>query len=452
MADDRIEPTVSFEVQRDEAVLATPAVSATVDGASWQGSGEVLLVRHPRPAIQIPCLFDSGVGSGPAGGMRSVVEQMTGMVVDGRVVAGFAATAAPIFDDDGMKVQVEWRPGELPVQGVGEDGTRMERVRFSLFNFDLPGEPHHNGTCFVHRLDLRDEEWSVRMEGLMPPEEVRKRLNKDGGVHLTHAGSFARTDGSDFTGAQALKALEALEYFLAFAAGRKTTACCPVGTVGGDAVWSKWSAPERWEPGRESWFDYKRTESLGELFPLFMAKWHSEGWGDVLGEAVYWYRIANDSARGIDAGLVCAQTALERLSYEVRERDPKVAGDGGFGNEGSADRVRALVESLDLPRDIPSSAASLREAVEGHRPDRRDAAQALADIRNDLVHGGRGRSEIPPQRFIEAWTLATWIVEMAILRLCGYRGSHWNRNSKESEMVPWAGRIGETGGRGEEAA
>ena len=448
---DRIQPTVRFEEQRDEAVLATPKVSAMVDGANWEGSGEVLLGRRPRPAIEMLCLFDRGVGSGPARGMMAAAEEMTEVVVDGRAVAGFGTKATPCPDDDRLKVLVEWRPGQFPVQGVGEGGTQMERVRFSLFNFAVPGELHHNGTSTVHRLALSDEEWTVSIEGLMPPEEVWKRINKDGGVHVTHAGSVSRSDGANFTGEQACEVLGALEYFLAFAAGRKTTACCPVGTVGAEVVWSMWSSPERWEAGRDSWLDHARPESLGELFPGFMARWRAEGWEDALGEAVYWYGIANDSARGIDAGLPCAQTALERLSYEVWARKQKVIDERVFRKMGTAKRVRTLLVALDVRREIPSSAASLRKALEGKPPARQDAAEALADIRNDLVHGGRGRADIPPRRFIEAWTLSMWIVEMAILTLCGYSGWHWNRNSRESERVPWAGRVGQTEGEGEEA-
>ena len=455
MADDKIEPTLGFEEGRDEAILATPAVSATVDGANWKGSGEVLLARCPRPAIQIQCLFDSGVGSGPTGGMRSVLEQMAELVVDGQVVAGFAAKATPRFGDDGVDgIEVLWRPRVLPVQGVGEDGTRMERIRFSLFNFDLPGEPHHNETGFVHRLELSDEEWSVTVVGLMPPDEARKRIDKDGGVHLTHAGRVSRTDGADFTGCQARAVLDMLEDFLAFASGRKTAACCPVGTVGADVVWSMWSPPERWEPGRESWLDPKRPQSLRELFPAFMARRRLCGWGDALGEAVYWYRIANDSARGIDAGLPCAHTALERLSYEVwacDQPDQEAIDEEVFRKMGTAERVRTLLSEVDVSCEIPPSAESLRKAVEGSRSARKDAATALADIRNDLVHGGRGRADIPPQRFIEAWTLAMWIVEMAILSLCGYCGWHWNRISREPERVPWASRVAEREGKGEEA-
>ncbi len=217
-----------------------------------------------------------------------------------------------------------------------------------------------------------------------------------------------------------------------------------------------------------------------------MAQRRSYGWGDALGEAVYWYRIANDSARGIDAGLPCAHTALERLSYEVwaheqyelwardqeainekkyRDmgtakrvrlsyevwaRDQEAVNEKKFRKMGTAERARTLLCALDVPCEIPPSAESLRKAVEGSPSPRKDAAQALADIRNDLVHGGRGRADIP-QRFIEAWTLAMWFVEMAILSLCGYCGWHWNRISREPERVPWASPVAEREGKGEEA-
>ena len=437
VAPDRIEGTVAFEEGREEAILASSsAVEAAVDGAIWTGTGVVLLKWRPRQAISIRCLFDRGVGRGPDGGFGSVAERITELTFDGRRIAGFGTKATPSWDDDVTKVLVEWRPGNLPVQGEGGEGTRVDRVRFSLFNFDLPGELYHNGKRVVQRIELRDEQWTVRIEALMPPEEVWTRINEEGGVHLTHAGSVVRTDGADFTGAQASEALDALEDYLAFAAGRRITACCPVGEIGGQSVWSRWSAPERWEAGRDSWFDYRLPQTLGEVFPEFMAKRRQGDWRDGLGEAVYWYRIANDSARGIDAGLVCAHTALERLSYEVCVRDRRIVGERGFRKKASAKRLRSLLMELKLPLDIPSRAKSLSEAVERSESSEQDAAQAVANIRDDLVHGGRGRSETTPECYIEAWKLAVWMVEMVILSLCGYRGRYWNRSSRETEEVP----------------
>ena len=61
MADDKIEPTLGFEEGRDEAILATPAVSATVDGTNWKGQAKYC--SHDFPSL--PSGFDacSTVGS-----------------------------------------------------------------------------------------------------------------------------------------------------------------------------------------------------------------------------------------------------------------------------------------------------------------------------------------------------------------------------------------------------
>lgn len=185
VADDRevdgIEPTVEFDDDRDAAVLARPSVQAKVGGATWTGVAEVLLERCPRPAVRILCLFDNGVEQGEALRLESAPGTITEVIVHGRAVAGFGTKATFFPDQDGAKALVEWQPGNLPVEGVGAPVTRMDRVRFSLFNFDLPGLPHHNGSRIVERIELCDEQWTVRMQGLMRSEEVWTRINKDGG-------------------------------------------------------------------------------------------------------------------------------------------------------------------------------------------------------------------------------------------------------------------------------
>lgn len=259
------------------------------------------------------------------------------------------------------------------------------------------------------------------------------------GVHLTHAGEIARTDGTDFAGSDADSALEALKNFLTFAGGRSVKLCCPAGMAGDGLVWSRWSPPDGWEPGRDTWFDRKQREELTGLFPGFMARWRKDAWSDGLGEVVYWYVIANDSTRGIDAGLVAAQTALERLSYEVCVSERQLIGDKGFRRKWSGPkRLEELLKGLDIPIEIPRSAYALRQAARGGQRDWTDAPKALTAIRNDLVHGGRRRSCLPPECYIEAWKLAVWFVEMGVLSLCGYEGRHRNRNSGRTEEVPWA--------------
>jgi hypothetical protein len=38
-------------------------------------------------------------------------------------------------------------------------------------------------------------------------------------------------------------------------------------------------------------------------------------WSMTMHAAIYWYLKANDNSRGIDAGIILAQAAFERLAY-----------------------------------------------------------------------------------------------------------------------------------------
>jgi hypothetical protein len=67
-------------------------------------------------------------------------------------------------------------------------------------------------------------------------------------------------------------------------------------------------------------------------------------------------------------------------------------------------------------------------------------------VRNSLVHPPK-RIEEPewPHRdeLLEAWQLATWYLELAVLRLLGYRGEYVSRLRLEGwvvdiEVVPWS--------------
>ena len=104
-----MEPTARSE-DREETVLASPSVQATVDGATWTGTAEVLLERGPRPAIALECLFVQGIEPGLAAVTVQEPGRVKELLVDGKAVAG-QGTRATFFDDnDGAKLLVTWRP------------------------------------------------------------------------------------------------------------------------------------------------------------------------------------------------------------------------------------------------------------------------------------------------------------------------------------------------------
>ena len=440
---DGLEPTIACEADGEPTVLACPSVESVVDGQTWSGQAEARLEFRPRPGIRFHCLFDTGVEIGPAVfRTQSYPERVGEMAIDGRRRNGFG-TAATLLEDD-SKMYVQWTPREEPVQANGDHGTTMSRVRFSLFNFDLRGLPYHNGAQMVQQIQFGDPNWSVRIRSLRSTDEALKRKRKEGGVFLTHAGEVARADGSNFSGGEAADILTALEHYLWFLVGARVDLSCPIGSdADGESVWTRWSSPRRWEEGNLSWLDRRNPDQVGMLFPDFMDRWRREHWSDALQAVVYWYGLANDSPRGIDAGIVCAQTALERLAFECCVVEWRLMSRGTFRSTPAADLVRTLLGRLKIPVTIPGSARALSAVGPTRGSTWVDGAHAVTKIRNELAHGGRMRAHFSPDCYVEAWTLSVWFVEMALLALCGYDGLHWNRNCRTEERVPWAA-VGQT--------
>lgn len=95
---------------------------------------------------------------------------------------------------------------------------------------------------------------------------------------------------------------------------------------------------------------------------------------------------------------------------------------------------------------MPASAGFLRAA--GAEPARgwEDGAKALAAIRNDLECTACAGGWLGPAAYADAWTLAVWFVEMAVLAVYGYRGRHWNRNTRARGVGSRAAALcGESG-------
>ena len=434
---DDIQPTIEFGTEGNSAVLMQSSVEAKVLGDRWTGEGEVQLDLYPRPAIRMYCMFAEGVTRNSAIRVESDPQRLKEVTVDGRMVKGFAARAKAVHDE--TSIWVKWIPGEDSVTGMGDDTTEVDRLLFSLFNFDIRGMPHWDQvagqTIECHR--LVSDEWTVRIRSLKSAQKALKDVRESGGHKMTHAGEAKRSDGKSFDGSEAKRLLEAVEHFLCLVAGLKFKLCCPVGiNCHGERMWSRWSSPGRWDSGRLHWFDYRNPASVEGLFPGFMAKWRTEDWQEGLRESIYWYALSNDSTRGIDAGIIAAQTALERLSFEHCVVERKLVSEEGYKRLRASDLIRMVLSSLGIPLDIPSSAIEMLEEGKSNRWI--DGPHGLVEIRNALVHGGRKRSNWSVECYIEAWKLAVWYVEMVILAVCGYQGSHWNRNNRQFEVVPWA--------------
>jgi hypothetical protein len=105
----------------------------------------------------------------------------------------------------------------------------------------------------------------------------------------------------------------------------------------------------------------------------------------------------------------------------------------------AADKFRLLASSIGIPLELPKELKALH-AKRGQKFS--DAMDALTSVRNALVHPD-GTRDVPEGGYFEAWKLSLWVIDLVLLRLCGYCGPYANRLrhgrwAGELETVPWA--------------
>lgn len=304
-------------------------------------------------------------------------------------------------------------------------------------------EPYGNGGfCAIENITLGADNWLVTVKSLSSTSSTIRTLRDQGGFGLTHVGQFFCADGSDFSGAEASQFLIMLNHFLSFARGAWVEPVCPVGfNRANERVWAEWSTPHNAWNSNDTWFDAHHATQLETLFPLFLRLWQRPGWHDTLHEVLYWHLNANDSHRGIDPGIILTQNALERLAFEYVVRDRGMLESQGFKDLRASDKLRLLLASLDIPVGIPEELTHLRKLADQRDIKWKDLPHALTEFRNSLVHPDHKHRNAFENAHYEAWCAGLWLIDLTLLRLCGYQGTYGNRLKRRTvghvEQVPW---------------
>ena len=324
--------------------------------------------------------------------------------------------------------------------------------------FHLPNFPpvigesveSQNGGWRRARTRLEAEGWQVTLDSLDQADALAEEARQSSGHGITYIGELRRLDGTDFRAADACDLLAPLGKFLSFAGG---SSVAPVLEVGfdtlGNRVYERWDAPTI-SPSRTrlAWCSTHRPESLATLFPLFLSRWRDPEWNEPLDLALYWYLQANDF-RSIETSLLVAQTALELLGWvAVVERGGMLSAEG-FDRLPMSDKLRLLLRQADVALPIPEALFELTAFAKGQKW--LDGPQALAEVRNSLVHPKlRNRRlvvDAPVRARIEVAQLALSYLELSLLHLLGYTGEFVDRLDAryvgEVKDVPWVGRRSE---------
>jgi len=439
------EPTFDFSGDESSILLYQGQTEILIGENTYAGDGEVRLDLLPRANIHLYGYF-SGVSVKDAMETSIGQKEISSFSINGHQIEGFRLSSGG--DTAAQQYNIKWCPKSQPVMGVGDDTTQMNHAVFHLFNFvDLFGtrrSTEQSGTArhAIEHVDLACYEWNIELKSLLSTREDIKKLKQEGGYRLTHIGDIKKADQTLFTGKDAAECLHALRFFLSFA---KAGWCEPICVVGfdtsGNRVWESWSSPRDPWQNPLSWFDSHNGSQISSLFSGFMKRWANDDWREALHEVIYWYLNGNFSSRGIDAGIILTQAAIERLSYEYSVKEKKLLTLKGFKDLWASDKFRLLFSSLGIPLDIPASTPNLQGLAPSGQMNWLDAPHALTEIRNSLVHPEHKRRGQFSAAYYEAWNLGLWYLEMGILAVCGYSGTYGNRLKQrlagQIEDVPW---------------
>jgi len=437
-----VESPLDLYGTENSILLATEAVRLIADDVSILANATVCFRLLPRPQIEIKSSFGSKQHF-------FMAEKITAVFLADREVPmpGFQKNlSSQMTIGESPARTLTWVVNE-PVNILYSDEKEITSVAFHILNFSN----FHSKLGFSEvqdrieqRIDCLSLEWKdyqFLIRSLSDTTSTLKKLKSDGGYGVTHIGRLRKKSSGPIQQSEALEILHQLGLVLSFANGAWSV---PTLCIGYDShenkVWSHWSTPKG-DPfsGRNCWLDPFHPEHVTDFFPRFLDLKAHEHWGSCLHDVLYWYLNSNFSARGIDAGLILTQTALEKLAHTHKVLVQGTLSRSSFKKMGASTKIKTLLEEFRIPIDIPDSMTDFLQLAA--QRNWKDGPEAIVDIRNDLVHPERHGPSPSTRTLYDAWNLGLWYVEMALFAICGYDGEYSNRlvcrHEGEVTPVPW---------------
>ena len=164
-----------------------------------------------------------------------------------------------------------------------------------------------------------------------------------------------------------------------------------------------------------NWSSSFETSLLSILAPLFLKKYFEEPiWQDSLHEAIYWLIGSNDLDRGMESGVILAQSALELLSFTYVVKEKKLLDKEGFKKLTASDKLRLFLRTLNIPIEIENHHKKLKKKMKGQSK-WSDLAHAITDIRNSFTHPENNSKGSLYDLSYETWKISLRLLELSIL-------------------------------------
>jgi hypothetical protein len=155
--------------------------------------------------------------------------------------------------------------------------------------------------------------------------------------------------------------------------------------------------------------------------------------------------LSADSAEVVDVRIPVATSGLELVSRAVLRNELGIS-KKEFKRLEAGPACARLCEWAGIPTAIPASLPHLADRLERVGEDGWGGPEIVFNVRSKLLHPPSNPKEPQwpkHQELVDAWQLATWYLQMAILGLLDYRASFWSRlrlgrSEMDTEPVPWA--------------
>jgi hypothetical protein len=438
-----LQPAHDFCSAPEPVCLLQGAVEVGLGNDKFAGTADLLLRFLPSPRV----IFHTNVKVAAESALHLIFKapDISSLSFNGQKVEGFVGRRKPTVDT----LELDWHPRSEPLALCDMQAKTSVAAILHLFNFpDFHGGQHQAtaAPAGCSLLVLESEEWRIAVQSLPnnATHQAWARIKDEGGCFLTHVAKMERKDGQTFSGDEAREQLLLLTNFLSFTKGGRCSTVCEMGLdAAGQKTWETFASPRISNPPY-SWFNPFKASLAELLFPLFAKRWQqSEEWRDCMRSSIYWYAQANTGggSPGIDAAIILAQSALERLAYHYLVVDRKMISGKGFDDLRASDRLRMLFTVCGIPNEITDTTPDIRHANDSFKKDSKwmDAPHAITDIRNSLVHPVSKKKV--HDCYVDAWKLSLWYLELSVLALCGYDDTYTNRltakYTTDSEKVPW---------------
>ena len=308
----------------------------------------------------------------------------------------------------------------------------ITQVKCYITNLD----PYFNG------IEFNVSGWNIELKSKATHEEF-ERLQSESGFLITHEACITRDSNEPFKKEKLPHLIQYLHLLFTFCNGFKSSPFYFRGIhKSGQMLWYEVArnGMDRFKK-QANWFDPPNIdfESFNDgFYQLF----NSEIYGNHLKEILYWY--VNGNKPGIDKSVILTHTCLELICWIYLTMEKKNISKSGFEKLSTADRFSLMLNSCQIPIEIPEKLEALHGVMEKNE-NLENACQVFSFIRNTLVRPSNNESENSKttDEIFEAGLLGCRFIELFILHKSNYYGHYFDRinyNTFKGDVdpVPWA--------------